>query len=139
MSNRVKVDLVMPRKSLRKVLFSRKKKEIMLPKVVYKGSSYYVVSPSLILSMDLEGYPVYLKSRVMDKPKITFRRPLPVFGGEHEHVVVFGIEGGLTVIFHGIAFVAQGEIIDIYGIVRDNKQIIATAIITEKAEYSTQF
>lgn len=128
----------MAKKNSGKPIFSRKKKEIALPKVTYGGSSYYVVSPSLLLTMDLEGYRVYLKSTVLDKPKIMFRRPLPFFGGEHEHIVMFNIEGGLTVIFHGIAFISQGEKIEVYGVVRNKKQIVATAIVSEKAEYSTQ-
>lgn len=119
-------------------IFSRKRKEVSLPKITYKGSSYYIVSPSLILTMKLDGYPVYVKSKIIDKPRITFRKPIPIFGGEHEHAVIFTIEGGITVVFHGVAFLLQGEYTEIYGVVRDKKQIIANTIITDKAEYNVQ-
>lgn len=129
---------VMPRRGggLR---FSRKRREAPpLPKVSYRGGTYYVATPAVILTSGLEGYPVYIKSKVIGRPQIAFRRPLPFIGGEHEHAVIFTIEGGLTVVFHGVAFLREGDSVEVYGVVRDKKQIVASAIVTDWAEYSYQ-
>lgn len=117
----------------------RKEKELNLPKVQFGEHSYYVVSPSLLLSSDFSGVPIYINAKVSSKPQVIFRKPIPFVGGEHEHAVLFQIEGGISVIFSGIADVRFNDLVKIYGVVRDRRQIIANAIITDRADYIQQY
>lgn len=117
----------------------KRAKELSLPKVNFGGRYYYVVSPSLLLTTDFSGYSVYINTRVTSKPQVIFRKSLPFVGGEHEHAVLFHIEGGISVIFSGIADIRANDVVQIYGVVRDKRQIIANAIITDRADYLQQF
>lgn len=116
----------------------RKRKELTLPRVEFKGAKYYLVSPSQLLTLELEGQPVCVRSKVAERPQVVLRRPLPFIGGEHEHVVIFSIEGGITVMFPGVAFLYRGQSVEVFGTVTDKKQIRATAIVTDEAEYTVQ-
>lgn len=110
-----------------------------MPFVELRGERYYVVSAHQLSLQDLSGLPVCLKGASVRRPRVITRYPPPVFGGgEHEHVVIFETDGGVVVMYRGIALLRDGELVDVYGVVRDRKQIIAKAIFTESVEYSCQ-